>query len=317
VEFQLDDPATTWTRALQVRYGLNTPVVGRTATLNGLAVGQTDQLAVAALATETSRQKVACAYTDDGNVLQVLLTEPDLPGRYFSDRWLVLPGGLPDDQYVSVAVLPGFRQYALEKREGDGSARPEPKAGTAPVYDSTGSLGPAPRPKTEPVKIAEGTINKDPSFEERGRYWQMGSDIEGRWTKTQVYSGEVAVDLTCLKGKIHLVQTNPEGSRALALKSKAEYSVSLWAKCLAGQGQVHVNFYAPQPGCDFPHAFVDLPPDGQWHQYTVTIPTGDLPQRPAEYRVFWPFDEVVPSLRVWTLERDEQVYVDQVEVRAK
>jgi hypothetical protein len=62
------------------------------------------------------------------------------------------------------------------------------------------------------------------------------------------------------------------------------------------------NFYAG-PSYDFHHVRLDLTPDGQWHPYEVTVPTGDFP---------FP---VGPSLRLWVYPLPGPVWVDDIELQ--
>ena len=315
VSFRLDDPDTGWTRPLQVRYGLERIEQGANLSVNGVRAGHADDAALLPLAGEPTRLPVACTYTPDGHVLQGLFVRADAPGEYFMGRWLLTPRAATEAAYTAYLQGPGLKQYAVELLRDGQAVTPEPADLPLVAFDSTGGRGPIPRPERREVVIAEGTLNPDPSLEERDRFWALGGgDQAGVWTETQVYSGEVAADLSCADGEIGMLQTKPIASRQLALEPNSMYEVTLWAKCTSGPGQLHLNFYAPVSGYDFPHAQVPLEADGEWHQVRAELPTGAL-QPLARDTIFPRAEEVLPALRIWTHRKQQSVYVDQIQVR--
>jgi hypothetical protein len=166
------------------------------------------------------------------------------------------------------------------------------------------------------VTVAEGDLNPDPSFEQREAFWALGaSDMAARWSTTQVYSGKVALDLSCTERTLSLVSTNARASHALDLAPNGLYEVTFQAKCTAGEGEVHANVYSPEPGLDFPHVITPVPADGQWHRIRIEVPTGHFTPRSRDPGVFTRSQGLAPALRLWTYRKLQSTYVDQVEVR--
>jgi len=181
------------------------------------------------------------------------------------------------------------------------------------AFDSTGGKGPAPKPEFLPVMDAPGALNADPSIESRETFWLTGGgSFVGRLVDSHTHSGQVAADISCPQGGIGMLQTNGRGSRAMPLEPNSVYEVTLFSKCAAGEGEIHVNFYAP--GYDFPHASARLQTDGQWHEVRLRVPTGAFVP-PDAASVFPAPDELAPSLRIWTYMQAQTVYVDDVQVR--
>lgn len=317
INFRLDTPDTGWTRPLQVRYGLESTDRAANVRVEGVMVGQADDAALLPLAGEPTRLPVACSYTTDGGLLQGLFVRADAAGEYFVGHWLLAPRAPTEAAYITYLQGPGLKQYAVELLRDGRAVTPEPADLPLVAFDSTGGRGPIPTPERREVVIAEGTLNPDPSLEQRDRFWALGGgDMAGVWTETQVYSGEVAADLSCAEQEIGMLQTKPIASRQLALEPNSVYEVTLWAKCTSGPGELHLNFYAPVSGYDFPHARVPLEADGEWHQVRAEVPTGAL-QPIARDTIFPRAEEVLPALRIWTYHKQQSVYVDHIEVRSQ
>ena len=316
VDFHIENPDTGWTRAVQVRYGLRRWEQGAAASVEGISYGRAEDLAILPLTSEDTRLPVACAFTPDGNVLGALFTNPDVEGDYFTGRWVAMPGGLAEAGYLAAISPNAVRQSSLEVYSQSRAVAPEPRRLQVTAFDSTGGRGPAPMP-TRPEAIAsQGNLVPDPSFEQTERFWALGSgESTAEFTTTQAYTGRTGVDLSCTDEGLSLIQTNTLASRQMGLQPNSTYEVSLWANCVAGPGELNINFYHGGPDYDFLHAQVELPPDGEWRRITVKVPVGSFPLGDPE-SVFPRGEEIVPALRVWTLNRKQRVYIDHVEVHA-
>jgi len=313
LDLRLSKIDTGWTRPLQVRYGLARWAAGDTPSVNGQAYGVTEDLAVLPLLTEATRAQPACQFTPDGNVLQIALMQPDATGEYFGGRWATMPGGMGQETYAGILRGTAIEQFAVEERRPDGIVRRTPDHVAPLAFDSTGGKGPAPKPEFLPVMDAPGALNADPSIESRETFWLTGGgSFVGRLVDSHTHSGQVAADISCPQGGIGMLQTNGRGSRAMPLEPNSVYEVTLFSKCAAGEGEIHVNFYAP--GYDFPHASARLQTDGQWHEVRLRVPTGAFVP-PDAASVFPAPDELAPSLRIWTYMQAQTVYVDDVQVR--
>jgi hypothetical protein len=316
IDYRLDRLDHGWTRPLQVRYGLKRWHRSGTGGNEVESVGFASDLAVAALAGTPTTIQPQCMFTPDGNVLQVAFNQADLPGDYFTGRWIALPARLADTAEVGALAPVAAEQSAVEALVAGRLVKQHPEPVELAEFDPTGGRGPGPRLQTREVAVSEGNIAPDPSFEQKDAFWALGSsDAEARWTSTQVYSGKTAVDLSCTDKTLSLVTTNARGSHALGLVPNAVYEVSFWARCTSGEGEVYVNFYAAEPGFDFPHIISPLPVDGEWHQIRVEVPTGDFRVAAGKPGVFARNQAVAPALRLWTYQKAQKTYVDQVEAR--
>jgi hypothetical protein len=316
IDYQLDRLDHGWTRDLQVRYGLQRWDRNGTRGNEDESVGYADDLAVATLAGGPTTIQPHCMYTPDGNVLQVAFNQPDLPGEYFTGRWIALPSRLADTIETGPLAPVAIEQSAVEAL-ADGRVV---KLAPAPVqlveYDPTEGRGPSPHIQTREVTVSEGNLVPDPSFEQKEAFWALGTgDTEARWTATQVYSGKTAVDLSCTDKTLSILSTNVRGSHALGLVPNALYEVTFWAKCISGEGEIQVNFYGAELGLDFPHIISPVPADGEWHQIRIEVPTGDFRVAADKSRVFTRTQAVAPALRLWTYQKAQKTYVDQVEAR--
>jgi hypothetical protein len=65
-------------------------------------------------------------------------------------------------------------------------------------------------------------------------------------------------------------------------------------------------------GYDFTDALIDLPGDGKWHRYEAELSTGAFPPPPPPGKVFVQPSRIFPSLRLWCLNDDQVVHVDDV-----
>jgi len=316
VNYRLTSLDHGWTRPLQVRYGLEGWDRSGTRAVGGQSFAFADELAVAALAGESTTFQPQCAFTPDGNVLQVLFNQPDALGSYSAGRWIALPARLADPAYLAAAGGGAVEQSAVEALVEGHVVKKTPEPMGLVEFDRTAGRGPGPRPQTREVVVSEGNLNPDPSFEQREAFWALGSgDTEARWTWTQVYSGRIAVDLSCTDKTLSLVTTNARASHALDLAPNAVYEVSFWAKCTSGEGEVYTNFYATEPGCDFPHIISPIPVDGEWRHIRTEVPTGGFRTRNQRPGVFSRSEGIAPALRLWTYQKAQKTYVDQVEVR--
>ena len=207
-------------------------------------------------------------------------------------------------------------QFAVEALVDGQVVTREPTRSEPSAFDPTGGRGPVPRPQTREVVVSPGTLDPDPSFEELERYWIPGHyAIASKWTSAHVYSGKVAVDLSVEEGKTSLISTNFRGSQQLAPAPNAVYEVTYWAKCIAGEGEVNVNFYYPDRRYDFLHVVTPVPADGEWHHVRVEVPTGEFPAPGAQGGVFLRSLGLTPALRLWTIDKPQRTYVDHVEVK--
>ncbi len=313
VDFRLSDADTGWTRPLQVRYGLGRWEQAATRTLAGGTYALTEDIAVLPQVSEATRIPPRCLFTLDGNVLQVSFSQPDAEGEYFTGRWTTMPGGLDEGRYETALTGIPVEQFSVEELRSTGPVAAEPGPLAPVLLDSTGGRGPAPRPGYRPVAVATDAMNRDPSLEAEESVWLAGGGgFAGGFSHSHPYSGEVAADLSCAEGDIAMLQTNGRGSALMGLQPESPYEVAFVAKCSAGAGKLHVNFYAP--GYDFPHARATLPADGRWHQVKLKVTTGRfVPSRPDS--VFPLPDETAPALRIWTYQDAQTVYVDEVTVR--
>jgi hypothetical protein len=316
VDYRVTSLSHGWTRPLQVRYGLDDWQISGLRTVGGQPVAFAGGLAVTPLPGGPTTFAPQCTFTDDGHVLQVLFNQPDALGSYFTGRWMCLPASLSDEALLSVAGGAAVEQFALEANIDGRVVKRAPGPLALVEFDRTGGQGPGPHPQVREVVSSEGNLNPDPSFERQEAFWALGSaDMEARWTTTQVYSGRVALDLSCTEKSLSLVLTNGRASHALDLAPNAVYEVTYWAKCTSGEGEVLTNFYSTEPGCDFRHVISPLPSDGEWHQIRVEVPTGDFPARDQQTGVFARNRGVAPALRLWTYRKTQKTYVDQVEVK--
>ncbi|MBM3498874.1 MAG: hypothetical protein FJX74_09410 [Armatimonadetes bacterium] len=302
-----------WTRPLQVRYGLSGWTTTATQTVDGRSLAFADGLAVAALPEEPNTFRPECMFTADGNVLQVAFNRPDALGEYFTGRWAALPTSQTHGASLAAGAV---EQSAVEAlREGRAMSM-EPGPAPLVAFDRTVGRGPGPRPQTREVRIAEGNLNPDPSFERGEAFWALGAnDQEARWTSTHVYSGAKALDLSCTDRSLSLASTNARGSHALSVAPNGLYEITFQARCTSGEGEVHANFYAAEPGCDFLHIITPIPADAEWHAIRIEVPTGSFRARSEEPGVFARSRGLAPALRLWTYRKTQTTYVDDVQVR--
>jgi hypothetical protein len=81
----------------------------------------------------------------------------------------------------------------------------------------------------------------------------------------------------------------------------ARYRLSFWARTSDAGLVMRANFYLDAKH-DFPQVPIPLTADGAWHEYTVTLPTGDFPL------------SVRPFLRLWLINQAGSVDVDDVHI---
>jgi hypothetical protein len=135
----------------------------------------------------------------------------------------------------------------------------------------------------------------DPSLEQKGRYWAL--EGTARWSNDDARSGRVSARL------------ESDGQQGLGLlaapgfpaASNSSYRVSFWAKAVAGEGLLRVNFFI-DGAHDYGQQEVHVPADGQWHQFDVVAPTGSMPAG------------ALPALRIWAIARKQVTLVDDVAV---
>ena len=161
-----------------------------------------------------------------------------------------------------------------------------------------------------PTAPPEGSLLVDGSLEERGRYYAM--QPMDAWCDYDPHSGRFCADLSIdHPGSNCVLLTTPAQSVRMGLEPNTRYRVRFWAKTVSGQGFVRVNFYAGQ-GCDFPQVPVELTSDGQWHPYEVEVTTGRFERADMGRSVFAPSGVVMPSLRIFSIERRQRTFVDDI-----
>jgi len=304
--------------------------VGRNATGGGVKGGAAEELMTIPLPLRETTVEPLCQYTADGPVLQTLFTLPDAKGQYTFGRWLVAPrtaatahgrdahATTSADEARMVADAQGHavEQLAVEALVDGEVVAKEPTRTVAAAYDRTGGRGPTPKAPRREVVVPEWALNPDPSFEDRERLWALGhSETAAAWSEAHVYSGDVALDLSCREDGLSLAQTNGPGSRMLAVEPNAVYEVSFQAKCTAGEAEVQVNFYAVPSRYDFLHVITPIPADSEWHEIRVEVPTGDFSPVDGETGYFSRHRGIAPALRLWAIDKEQRTYVDDVHVR--
>jgi hypothetical protein len=148
-----------------------------------------------------------------------------------------------------------------------------------------------PVPETD---MAAGLPN--PSFEKGTDGWSLPS---GAVDHTVAHSGNASVQLQAVPGG-HAVAATSQ----IALLPEESYRVKLWARTETQGARLNINFYAG-PEYDFRHVVVELDADGQWHEYEMTVPTGQFPVT------------VRPALRVWVYHHPGPVWIDDLALEAK
>jgi hypothetical protein len=88
---------------------------------------------------------------------------------------------------------------------------------------------------------------------------------------------------------------------SLRLVPQARYRLTFWGRTSTPGLAVRANFYV-DARYDFPQIPTALTADGEWHEYTVILPTGDFPL------------SVQPILRLWLIDQAGAVDVDNVTV---
>lgn len=88
---------------------------------------------------------------------------------------------------------------------------------------------------------------------------------------------------------------------SLQVAPQAHYRLKFWARTSTPGLSVRANFYV-DARYDFPQLPVALIPDGAWHEYAVTLTTGDFPP------------SLQPVLRLWLIDQAGTVDVDDVRV---
>ena len=168
-------------------------------------------------------------------------------------------------------------------------------------------------PERPPAESPGDILNPDPSFEEKNRYWQFASQI-GAWTSDTAHSGSVCADLSIPEGGLALLTTNFAGSMHLAVAPDTAYRASFWASAPTPGASLRVNFY-DGGAYDFDQVSVELEGDGRWHRYEVAVPTRAFPTQETPGRVFRTAPPVLPVFRLWTMNKAQTVFVDDVHVR--
>jgi len=105
-------------------------------------------------------------------------------------------------------------------------------------------------------------------------------------------------------GRLSLPQANGLSllaNNTMPVLPHARYRLSFWARTSDAGLVMRANFYLDAKH-DFPQVPIPLTPDGAWHEYTVTLPTGDFPL------------SVRPFLRLWLINQAGSVDVDDVHI---
>ena len=165
------------------------------------------------------------------------------------------------------------------------------------------------------LKISQDILNQDPSFERKDTYWALSSD-GGAWYEDDSHSGATCVDLSIAEGGLAVVSTNVASSLMMKIKPNAVYAVYFWAKAAPPGAEVMLNFYDGRP-YDFEQIKVQVEGDDAWHRYEVDVPTGKFPDWERKGNVFGLMPAVLPGLRLWTLEKPQVVYIDDVWVASQ
>jgi hypothetical protein len=111
--------------------------------------------------------------------------------------------------------------------------------------------------------------------------------------------------------KLALISTSDRVNREMALDPNARYKLTFWARCTSEKGVLRTNLYWG-PGYDFGQVMTNLPGDGKWHRYEVELRTADFPAPPSVGKVFVEPSRIFPMLRLWCLNEDQVVHVDDV-----
>ena len=309
VEWNIADADTGWTRPLQVRYGLAKfdPNVIGTGGRPGEPAESPDLCALGA-AEEEQRVPPITRYTKDGHVIEVQLADVERVGRYASDFWRMSPSQLGADELKRSLLPPAVEVYALECKEGDRIVRRPPSPARGEPVSTVD--GPIVQPGPEPP--LPGALNWDTSFEKPKDYWGLSNDAS--WSRQAAHSGKQGALLEVNKeaGKtLALISTSERVNREMALDPNTKYKLTLWARCTSEKGLLRADLYAGA-GYDFNDAVTLLPGDGKWHRYEVELSTGAFPPPPPPGKVFVQPSRIFPSLRLWCLNDDQVVHVDDV-----
>ncbi|OIO01718.1 hypothetical protein AUJ67_04025 [Candidatus Desantisbacteria bacterium CG1_02_49_89] len=310
IDYSLEKPDTKWTRDLQVRYGLNDWSEAASASKAGVTYATGGQVAVVPLDEEQGRSKISVSFTTDGNVLQLMLGKPEFKGSYFTDKWRTMPA-LGEDAYLANAIPVKVTQYAIEINEKSGANKPEIISVKPELYSTIKAVASAEQEK--PLPSPEGVLNKDFSFEEKGRYWGCEPD-ESYFYYGDSHSGRTCVRLSIAKGGLALIRTNPLSSYLMDLSPNKNYKVSFWAKAVGSEATVMVNFYGGGAH-DFKQIPFKVEASEEWKKYEMVVPTGNFPKGMKEGKIF-ASSSVIPGLRIWLLSEPAEVYIDDVEIRA-
>jgi|GEM_PF-761220 len=309
IDYKLERTDTKWTRDIQVRYGLNSWKDAYTISKPHIACASNEQVAVIPLDEELTRQKPSVCFTTDGNVIQILLGKPELKGEYFTGKWRTLPPASEDEYLANVTSL-RVVQYSLETYSRAGIVKPDPAGVKPEPFTTVRDL------KTEeekPMKEPDGILNKDFSFEQKGRYWACEPD-ESYWYYGDAHTGKTSVRLSIGKSGLALIRTNALASYLMDIQPNTRYKISFWAKAPTGPATVMVNFYAGG-SYDFQQIPVKVEQGDEWKYYEITVPTGKFPKGAKGGR-FFASPAVIPCLRIWVLGEPQEVYIDDVGVRS-
>lgn len=88
---------------------------------------------------------------------------------------------------------------------------------------------------------------------------------------------------------------------SLRVVPQARYRLKFWARTSTPGLSIRANFYF-DARYDFPQIPIPLTADGAWHEYLVTLPTGDFPL------------SIQPVLRLWLIDQAGTVEIDDVSV---
>jgi len=309
VEWRMEDGDTKWTRSLQVRYGLANfdPSVVSIGGRPGEAAEAKDFCMLPATE-EEGRLIPIVQRTRDGHVVQVRLDKSRRVGNYASNFWRMVPSSFGTENLRNSLAPTVVEVYALERKEGARVVRRPPKAARGDLVSTL----PAPVVEPGPEPPLPGTLNWDSSFEKTKQYWRISRDAA--WSRTAARTGDIGLllEVDDEKGKkLPLVSTIARVNREMALEPNTVYKLTFWARCMSGDGLLNTDLYWG-PGYDYAGATVKLPTDGKWHRYEVETSTGDFPPPSPPGKVFVEPSRIFPSLRLWCINKEQVVHVDDV-----
>jgi len=135
------------------------------------------------------------------------------------------------------------------------------------------------------------------SFEKGAEGWSLGGAVID---DSVAHTGDRSVKLQAASKGGHALLSNAQ----VGVQPREQYRLKLWARTETPGAALKINFYASGE-YDFSQMTQEVPSDGQWHQYEVSVPTGDFPAG------------VYPALRVWVYYHPGPVWVDDLQLETK